>query len=79
MVRAISGGCRPWHSDSPQPVTPSSVSSSTIIVLRRVTQPIENEKGSSSSVRSTWVLMSTIFMAAALLRARCESPFAGSS
>src|SRR5262249_47994292 len=59
---AISGGCRPWQSDSPQPVMPSSVTSSTTMVLRRVTQPIENANGSSSGVESTWVLIAVIFM-----------------
>ena len=62
MVAAISGGCRPWHRASPQPVTPSSVISSTIIVLRRLTQPIEKANGSSSGVDSTWVLRSRIFI-----------------
>jgi len=33
------------------------------MVPRRVTQPMENENGSSSGVDRTWVLMSTIFMA----------------
>jgi len=44
-------------------VTPSSVTTSTIIVLRFFTQPMEKAKGSSSGVESTWVLTSMIFMA----------------
>jgi hypothetical protein len=37
---AIPGGCRPWHSASPQPLRPSSSSTtSTSTVLRRVTEP----------------------------------------
>src|SRR3712207_7942180 len=59
---ATCGGCSPWHNDSPQPVTPSSVETSTIIVLRLWTQPCEKEKGSSSGVDSTWGTTSTIFM-----------------
>src|SRR5918993_5590614 len=59
---ATSGGCSPWHNDSPQPVTSSSVKTSTIIVLRLSTQPCEKEKGSSSGVDTTWGTMSTIFM-----------------
>ena len=50
---AISGGCSPWHSDSPQPEVPSSVLTSTTIALRLSTDPCENAKGSSSGVDRT--------------------------
>src|SRR3712207_9009003 len=50
---AISGGCSPWHRDSPQPEKPSSVLTSTTIALRLPTRPCENAKGSSSDVDRT--------------------------
>src|SRR5688500_3841871 len=59
---AISGGCRPWHSASPHPDRPSSVTISTIVAARCSTNPCENANGSSSALRSDQVLMSAIFI-----------------
>ena len=67
MEAAMSCGRRPWHSDSPQPVMFASVMSSTIMVLRRLTQPMEKANGTSSGVDRAWVLMSTMRMRGATL------------
>src|SRR5437868_6541841 len=61
---AISGGCRPWQSASPQPTMPSSVLTSTIVAPRLFTQPCENANGCSSGERRTWTRMPLIFMPA---------------
>ena len=59
---AISGGCNPWQRASPQPVMPSSVSTSTSVAPRLATQPCENANGCSSGERRTWTRMPVIFM-----------------
>ena len=54
-VAAISGGSRPCANASPQPVMPSSVSTSTNVAERWLTQPCENANGSASGLLRTWI------------------------
>ncbi len=61
VAAAISGGCRPWQSASPQPVTPSSVVTSTMVAPRLATQPCENANGCASGERRTCARTSVIF------------------
>src|SRR3569832_553906 len=66
-VAAISGGASPRAKASPQPVSPASVSISTSVAERCRTQPCEKAKGSASALVRTWILMSVIFTACALV------------
>src|SRR3712207_7010814 len=64
---ANSGGCSPWHRDSPQPEMPSSVLTSTTIALRLSTHPCENAKGSSRSEEHTSELQSRQYLVCRLM------------
>ncbi len=52
-VAAISGGSSPCANASPQPLMPSSVSTSTSVAERCRTQPCENANGSESGLLRT--------------------------
>src|SRR5437868_14337507 len=61
-VAAISGGSSPCAKASPQPLTPSSVRTSTMVAERWRTQPCENANGSASALFNTWIRISVIFI-----------------
>jgi hypothetical protein len=52
IAAEICGGCSPWQSASPQPLTPSSVRTSTSVAPRDPTQPCEKANGCASGETS---------------------------